>query len=138
MLEELSVYHMEDLECVGNEFLGIKENADEPSSSKFPMLKMLCFYRCDKWEEWEDVSEEVKHSFSIMPNLCRLQITGCGRLKSLPHRLLRLTSSLQTLYIEECQFLTLRYKKGWGSNDNHVVSHIPDLSIVFESRRVNG
>ncbi|KAL0397021.1 UNVERIFIED_CONTAM: hypothetical protein Scaly_0150500 [Sesamum calycinum] len=134
MLEELSVYHMENLEWVGNEFLGIKENVDEPSSSKFPMLKKLCFDHCNKWEEWKDISEEVKNSFSVMPNLCRLQITNCGRLKSLPHRLLRLTSSLQTLYIEECQFLTLRYKKSWGPNDNHLISHIPDLSIVFESK----
>ncbi|KAL0429878.1 UNVERIFIED_CONTAM: hypothetical protein Sradi_0613800 [Sesamum radiatum] len=136
MLDKLTVHSMRNLKCIGNEFLGIGENVGAsdheiaPSSSsketKFPKLKELRFQQCSEWEEWEDISEDMEDVVCIMPSLHTMEIIMCPKLKALPHRLLRLTSSLQFLTIRNSELLLERYMKGSG-DDWDVIAHVRNV-----------
>ncbi|KAL8486217.1 hypothetical protein ACS0TY_023063 [Phlomoides rotata] len=96
-LEELVVYEMKALEFVGREFLGITSNTNFVA---FPKLKELFFGSCRKWKEWEDITAEEEESpaFQVMPCLTMLTIDRSG-LTALPHRLLRMSRSLEIMDI---------------------------------------
>ncbi|KAG8369986.1 hypothetical protein BUALT_Bualt14G0070700 [Buddleja alternifolia] len=107
-LEELSIWEVESLDRVGHELLGMN---DKTSSPIFPKLKILLFFECQRWKEWEDISEEEEQNnmISIMPCLQELMIHTCSELKALPHRLLRKAPSREVLKIYNCPYLQNRY-----------------------------
>ncbi|KAL1538554.1 putative disease resistance protein RGA4 [Salvia divinorum] len=94
LLENIHIRNVEQLKLVGHEFLGIESSSDDDVVA-FPKLKRLSIIGCQKWEEWEDITEEEEESaaISIMPYLTVLAIRGCESLKKLPHRLLHKASS---------------------------------------------
>ncbi|KAL0414690.1 UNVERIFIED_CONTAM: putative disease resistance protein RGA3 [Sesamum radiatum] len=121
------------MQHVGHEFLGIGET--EPSNSSctlvlFPKLRTLSFKDCKWWREWEDINEEREKdiSIAIFPCLQELQLTGCWSFKTLPYRLIRKASSLQSLRMIVCY----EPKKGYVQEtrqDWSRLSHIPKVEI---------
>ncbi|KAG8362721.1 hypothetical protein BUALT_BualtUnG0047400 [Buddleja alternifolia] len=114
-LEKLVIEDVQTLHHVGHELLGMNDKTSVvPLTLIFPKLKILQFFDCKRWEQWEDISEEEEENnmiISIMPCLQELKIVNCRKLKALPHRLLRKASSLQVLVIRNCPYLANRYNR---------------------------
>ncbi|KAG8369959.1 hypothetical protein BUALT_Bualt14G0067400 [Buddleja alternifolia] len=129
-LEELEIWSVETLDHVGHEFLGMNDKTSIVPLTIFPKLKILEFGNCDKWKEWEDISEEEEENnmISIMPCLHELTIHTCSELKALPHRLLRKASSLQLLKIIRCPYLYERYERE-TREDWDKISHISNVEF---------
>ncbi|XP_047962115.1 putative disease resistance protein At3g14460 [Salvia hispanica] len=131
-LELLSIYDVEQLMFVGREFLGIESSSDDVA---YPELVSLVFTDCNKWEEWEDITEEEEESaaISIMPCLVYLTISNCESLKKLPHRLLRkLSSSLRSLNIWYSSELIKTYGEDKeGSAWRSISQHNPQLRLII-------
>ncbi|XP_050289462.1 putative disease resistance protein RGA3 [Quercus robur] len=105
-LESLEIVAANNVQKVGDEFLGIEESKNKKENDIiFSNLKSLQFEDLDNWEEWMgEIREET-----IMPSLNFLSITGCCKLKSLPIFLPKIPS-LQELQIERSPILEQRCK----------------------------
>ncbi|XP_047959675.1 putative disease resistance protein RGA4 [Salvia hispanica] len=138
LLEKINIWKVEQLKLVGHEFLGIESSSDDDVVA-FPKLKDLTFTECQKWEEWEDITEEEEEStaISIMPYLTELTIHGCESLKKLPHRLLhKASSSLRCLNIYHSPELIKTYgdeNKG-SPNWRSISQYNPQLQLCHEHR----
>ncbi|CAA3023296.1 disease resistance RGA3 [Olea europaea subsp. europaea] len=134
MLEELEISFMESMKYVGNEFLGIMGTIQElPNAGPaFPKLRKLRFFRCENWEMWEDITNDEKDHFLIMPRLRELDIVDCDRLKALPHCLLTM-ASLEYLTIENSSNLASIYG-GKTGDDWDKISHIPHINFINRKR----
>ncbi|XP_031257824.1 putative disease resistance protein RGA3 [Pistacia vera] len=119
-LESLKIELMRSIKRVGNEFLGIENDATS-SIVAFPKLKFLLVRDLSFWEEWND-----DKYITIMPCLHSLSIKRCPKLKALPDQILQ-TPTLQQLEIVYCSFLEERYKE--TGHDRSKISHIPKVSI---------
>ncbi|EYU21495.1 hypothetical protein MIMGU_mgv1a026517mg [Erythranthe guttata] len=89
LLETLSIQDLYELEYVGREFLGISTTT---SSLMGTILKKLTFWRCPKWNKWEDITtaqEEEEEEYTIMRCLTELTIVYCKGLTELPQHLLQ-------------------------------------------------
>ncbi|KAL1538230.1 putative disease resistance protein RGA1 isoform X3 [Salvia divinorum] len=133
LLESLYIFNLEQLMFVGREFLGIESSSGEVVVA-FPKLKELSFYHCNKWEEWEDITEDEEEesaAISIMPCLTKLSIKSCESLKKLPHRLLRkVSSSLRSLNIRDSSELVKTYGEDKeGSAWRSISQHNPQLEL---------
>ncbi|KAG8367043.1 hypothetical protein BUALT_Bualt16G0031400 [Buddleja alternifolia] len=128
-LEELRFQGMNVLQFLGREFLGIDANSMPLPTVGFPKLKLLNFFLCPVWNEWEDITAEEEETVVIMPFLRELKISYCDGLTSLPQILLRKASSLEHLEIKNCRHLSEHYKDknglGWRS-----LSHIPHVEVL--------
>lgn len=131
-LEVLTIWYMESVERVGDEFLGIENgrlhgtsssSSSSSSVTAFPQLKLLTIKGWNKWEEWYFVKEDI----IIMPQLNSLDISLCNNLKSLPDQILR-SKTLESLTIERCPILEERFGKDKGE-DWSKISHIPNIRI---------
>ncbi|KAL1538517.1 putative disease resistance protein RGA4 [Salvia divinorum] len=132
LLERIYIRNVEHLKLVGHEFLGIESSSDDDVVA-FPKLKQLTIKECQKWEEWEDITEEEEESaaISIMPYLTELAIRKCESLKKLPHRLLhKASSSLRLLNIKDSTELLKTYgDKNKGSPWRSISQHNPQLLL---------
>ncbi|KAL1538548.1 putative disease resistance protein RGA4 [Salvia divinorum] len=130
LLESIRIRNVDQLKLVGHEFLGIESSSDDDVVA-FPKLKELTIKECQKWEEWEDITEEEEESaaISIMPYLTELTIFECKSLKKLPHRLLRkASSSLRFLTILRSTELIKTYEDdNEGSPWRSISQHNPQL-----------
>ncbi|RVW23447.1 hypothetical protein CK203_098901 [Vitis vinifera] len=115
VLEELGIWKMYGVKCIGSEFLG-------SSSTVFPKLKELAISGLDELKQWEIKEKEER---SIMPCLNHLIMRGCPKLEGLPDHVLQRTT-LQILNIRSSPILERRYRKDIGE-DRHKISHIPQV-----------
>ncbi|KAH9717494.1 hypothetical protein KPL71_021835 [Citrus sinensis] len=130
-LEVLTIWYMDSVERVGDEFLGIENSClhgiSSSSSSSlataFPKLKHLTIKGSKKWDEWYFAKEDI----TIMPQLNSLDISLCNNLKSLPDQILQ-SKTLENLTIEKCPILEVRFKKDTGE-EWPKISHIPSIRI---------
>ncbi|PPD92252.1 hypothetical protein GOBAR_DD10796 [Gossypium barbadense] len=133
-LESLQISNMNGVKKVGEEFLGLRKEEGQtstPSSSSpmiaFPNLKSLRFSNMVKWKHWincEIPSTGVAEmDNAIMPQLQSLDLQSCGKLKALPHYLLRLTS-LKELSVDWCPVLAEYCQKEWPN-----ISRIPNIRL---------
>ncbi|EYU21423.1 hypothetical protein MIMGU_mgv1a0189592mg, partial [Erythranthe guttata] len=145
LLETLSIDNLYELEYVGREFLGIATTTTSSCSSGtnniidggFPKLKKLSFWKCPKWNKWEDITtaqeEEEEEKYSIMPCLTELIIRSCEGLTELPQRLLEKVSlsSLKELDI----FFSTQLKQVYGDKEGQpwksISRHNPQLRLRY-------
>ncbi|KAJ7955864.1 Disease resistance protein [Quillaja saponaria] len=92
------------------------------SEKGFPRLKHLLLYDLTSLEEW--IVDK-----GAMPNLCRLQISNCTKLKMVPDGL-RFITTLQELDIRS-MFRTFRIKLEKGGEDYYRVQHVPTLAFRY-------
>ncbi|KAI9161379.1 hypothetical protein LWI28_016814 [Acer negundo] len=134
-LETLSIWRMDSVREVGNEFLGVESGEASSSSSSiiyFPNLKTLKFWWMRDWEVWDFGNED--DTCTIMPSLRSLQIEYCSKLKGLPKQLLHRMAPLQNLGIQFCSILEEVYSKGKGDKWQDI-SHIPNIHITGDYTR---
>ncbi|XP_006465018.1 putative disease resistance protein RGA1 [Citrus sinensis] len=130
-LEVLTIWYMDSVERVGDEFLGIENSclhgisssSSSSLSTAFPKLKHLTIKGSKKWDEWYFAKEDI----TIMPQLNSLDISLCNNLKSLPDQILQ-SKTLENLTIEKCPILEVRFKKDTGE-EWPKISHIPSIRI---------
>ncbi|KAH6828423.1 hypothetical protein C2S53_013824 [Perilla frutescens var. hirtella] len=106
-LEEINVDHIDRLEVVGPQLLGIGDECGI-NVAAFPNLKKMMIKGCENWKEWEDISA-AHEDLIIMPCLTELAIRFCSELTALPHRLLRKAPSLEVVDIAGSELLEQRY-----------------------------
>ncbi|KAM1223776.1 hypothetical protein ACFX2G_043717 [Malus domestica] len=133
-LEKLTLHAMDKVKKIGGEFLGIVDKDESSlkssSSSFFPKLKELNFYRMFALEEWEVGVEgwnKEDSEISVMPCLSSLEISYSEGIKTLPDFLWK--TPLQKLIIEDCPSLSERYKQDSGE-ERPKISHIPNIKIL--------
>ncbi|KAI3468224.1 hypothetical protein Pfo_024887 [Paulownia fortunei] len=129
-LEVLCLQEMSGMERLSHGFLGIDTAAAAtPQPIQTYAFRRLSFILCNKWKEWDDISEEEENNIniSILPCLELLEFIDCPELKELPHRLLHKASSLKYLRMRYCNYLYQRYI-GWGAEDRDKISHIPQVN----------
>ncbi|XP_023910093.2 putative disease resistance protein RGA3 [Quercus suber] len=130
LLESLTIRNVCSLEKVGVEFLGI-ESENKKVDIIFPNLRYLGFAWLEEWEEWIGIGgKEDADCITIMPRLQRLEIHGCGKLKSLPNFLH--TIPLNELEIAGCPIINERCQRETGE-DWHTISHIPIINLKENS-----
>ncbi|XP_044495517.1 putative disease resistance protein RGA3 [Mangifera indica] len=101
-LEILIIWGMKRVKRVGNEFLGIENDATSASSSviAFPNLKYLWFDDMEDWEEWNyDITKRGDGDITVMLSLESLEISRCSKLTSLPNHL-RQMSTLKKKFVK--------------------------------------
>ncbi|KAH9718585.1 hypothetical protein KPL71_022280 [Citrus sinensis] len=127
-LEVLSIWNMNSVKTVGDEFLGIGgDNGTSATSSvnvAFRKLKELAFWGLYEWEEWHFGEED---NITVMPQLNSLKIENCSKLKSLPDQLLRRTT-LENLEIKKCPIVKERFRR-YTRDDWSKINHIPNILI---------
>ncbi|KAJ3674671.1 hypothetical protein LUZ60_005287 [Juncus effusus] len=96
-LEYLHLKGANSIARIGFEFLG---NNIMETGIAFPKLEKLVFQRMYNWREWK-WEKELK----AMPNLKKLDILNCPKLKSLPDGLLHQAISLQSMVIADAETL---------------------------------
>ncbi|KAB2629953.1 CC-NBS-LRR protein [Pyrus ussuriensis x Pyrus communis] len=88
------------------------------SNQGFPKLKSLLLRGFSNLEDW--TMEE-----GAMPGLCRLEISSCIKLKTIPDSL-RFVKTLQELEIYGCLF---KFNMGSEGEDFYKVQHVPSVVI---------
>lgn len=88
----------------------------------FPQLQSLLLSDLANLEEWKLDKE-------ALPNLCKLQISNCTRLKMVPDGLRSITT-LQELEIRS-MFRAFRIKLEKGGEDHYKVQHVPSLAFCY-------
>ncbi|KAH6771453.1 hypothetical protein C2S52_016256 [Perilla frutescens var. hirtella] len=133
--EPKGIGELSELRELNGEFK-IKDGMTPSSSTTaavvaFPKLERLSFIRCEKWEEWEDITAEEEESAALhlMPSLAELTISSCGRLKMLPHRLLRKAESLGLLDVTDSSELLKRYEDKDGEAWRSISQIHPQLQL---------
>lgn len=142
-LETLVIENMDNLKCIGPEFLGVQIFKDDDNGVKtncstggsssmiaFPKLRKLKIVNMSSWEEWGVISTEGEVQgdiIRILPCLSYLKLSHCNKLKALPDFVLQSTS-LKKLRIHSSPLLQQRYQKGIGE-DWKKISRIPKCHI---------
>ncbi|KAM7476101.1 hypothetical protein LguiB_023344 [Lonicera macranthoides] len=142
-LETLVIENMDNLKCIGPEFLGVQICKDNDKGAKtncstggsssmiaFPKLRKLKIVNMSSWEEWDVISTvgEIQGDIiRIMPCLSYLKISDCNKLKALPDFVLQ-SKLLKKLRIHSSPLLQQRYEKGIGE-DWKKISHIKKCHI---------
>ncbi|XP_062104503.1 putative disease resistance protein RGA3 [Humulus lupulus] len=112
-LESFTLCISDDVERVGNEFLGIEDTTTtEMTAESFPKLKRLLFISFYCWEEWK--SDD--NSYPIMPCLQSFHFDYCPKLKAPLPEFLRRTP-LKTLTILDCPKLEPLLKEGLSTKE---------------------
>ncbi|XP_031269038.1 disease resistance protein RGA2-like [Pistacia vera] len=115
-LESLSIWNMQSVKRVGNEFLGIKSG--NASAIVFPKLASLKFVDMEKWDRMLiDVPEES----IIMPCLRSLSFVHCPKLSKIPDRILQKTT-LEELSINWCSILKQCYSQRSTGEERHKIT----------------
>ncbi|XP_031278361.1 putative disease resistance protein At3g14460 [Pistacia vera] len=133
-LESLSIWNMQSVKRVGNEFLGIV--IGNTFDIVFPKLVSLKFVDMEEWEEWDRMLIAVWEDSIIMPCLRSLSFVHCPKLRKIPERILQKTT-LEELNINYCSILKQCYSLRTGE-DWHKISHIPNIMIDFAYEQRNG
>ncbi|KAI4335328.1 hypothetical protein L6164_013983 [Bauhinia variegata] len=92
------------------------------NSKGFPQLKSLLLWDLTDLEQWKLDKE-------AMPNLIRLKISNCTKLKMVPDGL-RFVTTLQELEIRS-MFRAFRNKLEQGGEDHYKVQHVPSLAFCY-------
>uniref|UniRef100_A0A7N2L613 Uncharacterized protein n=1 Tax=Quercus lobata TaxID=97700 RepID=A0A7N2L613_QUELO len=130
-LESLTIRNVCSLKQVGVEFLGIESENKKEDIKIFPNLKYLRFVWLEELEEWIGIGgKEDADCITVMPRLQRLEIHGCGKLKSLPDFLR--TIPLNKLEIAGCPIIKERCQRETGE-DWRTISHIPIIDLQEHS-----
>ena len=101
-LEEFKFVELQSLAYIGREFLGLPEDIDSLGESNvvaFPRLKILVFSHLPNWQTWQDIEPGEEDAVLVLPCLQHLALFGCEEFFFLPHRMLRMSSSLQSVTI---------------------------------------
>ncbi|KAJ6989397.1 hypothetical protein NC653_022087 [Populus alba x Populus x berolinensis] len=96
-LEKLLIGHLNNVKCVGVEFLGIE------SIVLFPKLKELTFRYMVEWENWDTTTITSAATRRTMPCLRSLSLYDCPKLKAIPEGLKQ--RPLEELIITRCPIL---------------------------------
>nr|TKR75107.1 putative disease resistance gene NBS-LRR family protein [Populus alba] len=106
-LEKLLIGHLNNVKCVGVEFLGIDPVTDQNSVTEsivlFPKLKELTFRYMVEWENWDTTTITSAATRRTMPCLRSLSLYDCPKLKAIPEGLKQ--RPLEELIITRCPIL---------------------------------
>nr|XP_027127740.1 putative disease resistance protein RGA4 [Coffea arabica] len=132
-LEELKFVELQSLAYIGREFLGLPENIDSLGESKvvaFTRLKILVFSHLPNWQTWQDIEPGEEDAVLVLPCLQHLALFGCEEFFFLPHRMLRMSSSLQSVE------LTMSQSVGTINNPydmGHMIEVLNQLNKRFDA-----
>ncbi|PIA27581.1 hypothetical protein AQUCO_07600034v1, partial [Aquilegia coerulea] len=104
-LETLECERLDELKCLGLEFLGLSGDDNEGELAPvtvFPALRLLQLKSMLEWEQHQVLS--TSGSTTIMPRLSTLVIEYCPKLCLVPHYMFSL--ALTDLHIADCSQLT--------------------------------